>query len=51
MITRHVTLPLGFTAAGVACGIKDSGRPDVALVAADRDAAAAIVTPSFAAGG
>ena len=44
MIARHVTLPLGFTAAGVACGIKASGRPDVALVAADGDAAAAIVT-------
>ena len=44
MTTRHITLPAGFTAAGVACGIKDSGRPDVAIIAADCDAAAAMVT-------
>ena len=42
--SRHITLPAGFTAAGVACGIKGSGNPDVAIVASDRDAAAAIVT-------
>ena len=42
--TRHITLPGGFVAAGVACGIKQSGREDLAIVAAERDAAAAIVT-------
>jgi glutamate N-acetyltransferase/amino-acid N-acetyltransferase len=33
-----VTYPRGFSAAGVACGIKRSGRPDVALLLSDRDA-------------
>jgi len=28
-----VTAPAGFTAAGIACGIKESGAPDLALVA------------------
>jgi glutamate N-acetyltransferase/amino-acid N-acetyltransferase len=41
---RHITLPRGFAAAGVACGVKQSGREDLAIIAADRDAAAAIVT-------
>jgi glutamate N-acetyltransferase/amino-acid N-acetyltransferase len=37
-----VTTPKGFVAAGVACGIKASGNPDLALVAtADRRAVAA----------
>ena len=44
MTARHITLPQGFTAAGVACGIKGSGNPDVAIIAADCDAAAAMVT-------
>ena len=44
MTSRHITLPAGFTAAGVACGIKGSGNPDMAIVAADCDAAAAMVT-------
>jgi len=44
MTTRHITLPVGFTAAGVACGIKASGNPDVAIIAADCDAASAMVT-------
>jgi len=35
-----VTAPIGFLAAGVRCGIKSEG-PDVALIASDRDAAAA----------
>ncbi|MGH9157431.1 MAG: bifunctional glutamate N-acetyltransferase/amino-acid acetyltransferase ArgJ [Acidimicrobiales bacterium] len=30
-----VTAPQGFVAAGVACGIKPAGRPDLALVATD----------------
>jgi glutamate N-acetyltransferase/amino-acid N-acetyltransferase len=33
----------GFRAAGIACGIKPSGRPDLALVVSDRPAAAAAV--------
>ena len=36
-----VTTPRGFMAAAVAAGIKQSGRPDLVLVAADRDCAAA----------
>jgi glutamate N-acetyltransferase/amino-acid N-acetyltransferase len=36
-----VTTPLGFVAAAVAAGIKQSGRPDLVLVAADRNCAAA----------
>ena len=35
------TTPLGFRAAAVAAGIKQSGRPDLVLVASDRDCAAA----------
>lgn len=34
-------LPLGFKYAGVACGIKKSGKPDLALIVADQPAAAA----------
>jgi len=41
---RHVTLPAGFLAAGVKCGIKASGKEDLAIIAADKPAAAAIVT-------
>jgi len=40
---RSVTWPRGFRAAGVTCGIKPSGRPDLAVIAADRPAAAAAV--------
>src|ERR1043165_7860434 len=35
------TLPAGFDAVGVACGLKASGRSDVALIAADRPCTAA----------
>jgi len=42
--TRHITIPAGFLAAGVRCGIKASGREDLAIIAACRDASAAIVT-------
>lgn len=38
-----VTSPAGFSAAAVAAGIKQSGRPDLVLVVADRDCAAAAV--------
>jgi len=41
---RHITLPEGFAAAGVACGIKAGGRKDLAIIAAGGDAAGAIVT-------
>ena len=41
---RHITVAKRFTASGVACGIKESGRPDVAIIACDSDASAAIVT-------
>jgi len=44
-----VTAPLGFHAAGVACGIKASGKPDLALVAAEHvSSAAAIFTTNQA---
>ena len=43
---RHITLPDGFTAAGVACGLKQSRAEDLALIAAAGDATAAIVTTS-----
>ena len=38
-----VTVPLGFRAAGSACGIKPSGQPDLAIILADRPCAAAAV--------
>ncbi len=40
------TTPLGFRAAAVAAGIKQSGRPDLVLVVSDRDCAAAGVFTS-----
>jgi glutamate N-acetyltransferase / amino-acid N-acetyltransferase len=40
-IDGAVTAPAGFTAAGVAAGIKTNGRPDVALIACEGGAAAA----------
>lgn len=36
-----VTTPVGFQAAAVACGIKQSGRPDLVLVVSDHDCSAA----------
>ena len=39
--TRSVTLPKGFHAAGGTCGIKASGKPDLAIIAADAPCAAA----------
>ena len=41
---RHITAPKGFAAAGVRCGIKQSRKEDLAIFAAERDAACAIVT-------
>lgn len=44
-----VTAPLGFHASGVACGIKASGKPDLALLASDHvSSAAAIFTTNQA---
>lgn len=43
---RHITLPKGFLAAGVACGIKPSGRKDLAVLAAQADCSLAFVTTS-----
>ena len=42
-VPGSVTAPLGFEAAGVACGIKASGAPDMAVIASDRPASAAAV--------
>jgi len=42
--TRHITAPKGFVAAGVCCGLKASGKKDLAIIAAEHDVAAAIVT-------
>ena len=39
--TRNITVPKGFYAAGTTCGLKESGWPDLALIAADRPCAAA----------
>jgi glutamate N-acetyltransferase / amino-acid N-acetyltransferase len=41
---RHITLPLGFLAAGVKAGIKTSGKEDVAILFAEKAAAVAVVT-------
>lgn len=40
-IESGVTAPQGFRAAGIACGIKPNGNPDVALIAAERPVSAA----------
>ncbi len=40
-ILGGVCAPRGFLAAGVACGIKEDGKPDLALVYSERPAAAA----------
>ncbi len=41
--TRSITLPRGFQAAGTTCGIKPSGKPDMALILAEHPCAAAAV--------
>ncbi len=40
-VAGGITAPLGFRAAGIACGIKASGKPDLAIIATERAAAAA----------
>ena len=42
-ISGGITAPGGFRAAGLACGIKTSGKPDLAIVAADRPVSAAAI--------
>jgi glutamate N-acetyltransferase/amino-acid N-acetyltransferase len=42
-IAGAVTAPAGYRAAGIACGIKASGKPDLALIVSDHTAAAAAV--------
>ena len=39
----QISLPVGFRFAGVACGIKESGKPDVSLIVTDRPVVAAAV--------
>ncbi|MCE5325251.1 MAG: bifunctional glutamate N-acetyltransferase/amino-acid acetyltransferase ArgJ [Planctomycetaceae bacterium] len=41
---QHITKPQGFLAAGVACGIKKSGRNDMAIIAGQADVACAMLT-------
>ncbi|MBN1555215.1 MAG: bifunctional ornithine acetyltransferase/N-acetylglutamate synthase, partial [Phycisphaerae bacterium] len=43
---RHITLPKGFLAAGVAGGIKPSGKKDLAVIASRTDCSVAFVTTS-----
>ncbi|NLK89423.1 MAG: bifunctional glutamate N-acetyltransferase/amino-acid acetyltransferase ArgJ [Clostridiaceae bacterium] len=41
LVDGGITAPQGFQAAGVACGLKKDGAPDLALIVSDRPAAAA----------
>ena len=41
---NHITVPGGFLAAGVHCGIKTTGQEDLTILAAERDASVAVVT-------
>ncbi len=41
---RHITLPAGFIAGGVHCGIKTTDQEDLSIIAAECDASVAIVT-------
>ncbi|HAL74708.1 MAG TPA: ornithine acetyltransferase [Clostridiales bacterium] len=41
IIDGGITAPQGFYAAGVACGLKKNGQPDLALIASDRPASVA----------
>jgi glutamate N-acetyltransferase/amino-acid N-acetyltransferase len=42
-VAGGVTAPAGFRAAGVACGIKANGKPDLSLLVSDGEASAAAV--------
>ena len=39
--SQSITVPKGFRAAGVVCGIKQSGSPDLAMIIADQPCTAA----------
>lgn len=41
---RHITIPKGFLAGATACGIKPSGKKDLAVIAGKADLAVAVVT-------
>jgi glutamate N-acetyltransferase/amino-acid N-acetyltransferase len=41
---RHITLPGGFTAAATCCGIKPSGKSDLAILAGEKPLATAVMT-------
>lgn len=41
---RHITLPEGFVAAGVKCGIKTSGKEDLAIIVGLQKVSAALLT-------
>lgn len=41
IIEGSITAPQGFQAAGVACGLKKNGQPDLALIVSDRPASVA----------
>ncbi|MCD4826107.1 MAG: bifunctional glutamate N-acetyltransferase/amino-acid acetyltransferase ArgJ [Phycisphaerae bacterium] len=43
---RHITLPKGFVAGATACGIKPSGKKDLAIIAGRAEVSAAVVTTS-----
>jgi len=43
---RHITLPEGFLAAGVHCGIKTSSQEDLSLIVGRRAVAASVLTTS-----
>ncbi len=43
VVEGGITAPRGFRAAGIACGIKAGGRPDLSVVAVDRLATAAAI--------
>lgn len=42
-VDGSVSAPAGFRSAGIACGIKKNGNPDLALIVSDRPASAAAV--------
>ncbi len=43
---RHITVPKGFVAAGLSCGIKPSGREDLAVIAGESLLSAGLLTTS-----
>ena len=41
---RHITLPAGFTTGAAHCGVKTTDQEDIAIIAADKPVATAMVT-------